>query len=60
MVDLVADLVDLIGEMETAALADPISAILVLIGGILIIVTMVVMGWLTIGGLVSTLRSSLG
>lgn len=58
MVDVVADITDLIGEMETAAMADPISGLLILIGGLIILGSMVVVGWLTIGGVIAAIRAS--
>lgn len=59
MVDLLGDLIALIEQLETAALTDPISGVLVLMGSVLLLVSIGVMAWLTLGGVVETIRGSL-
>lgn len=57
MVDPVDDISGLIDHFTTAALADPLSAVLITIGGVLILSTVVVMTWLTVGALADAIRS---
>ncbi len=59
MVDLLGDLMALIEQLETAAVTDPISGVLVLMGSVLLLVSIAVMGWLTLGGVAETIRGSL-
>lgn len=59
MVDLLGDLMSLIEQLETAALTDPISGVLVLMGSALLLVSIGVMAWLTLGAVAETISESL-
>lgn len=58
MVDLVDDVTGMVEHMNTAATADPISAVLLTAGTLIIGVTVLIGGWLLAGAIASTLRSA--
>lgn len=55
MVSPIEEFVDLIDHFTTAASVDPLSALLILIGAILVGVAVVIFGWLTVGGIIAAI-----
>lgn len=60
MVSPIDELVSLVEPFATAAGADPVSAILLLVGGTVLLVSFAVVGWLTLGGVVAGFRALVG
>lgn len=56
MVSPIDELTALIDHFTTAASVDPLSAILLLIGATLVGVSVVIIAWLTIGGILALRR----
>lgn len=57
MVEPIDEMTALIDYFTTAATADPVSAVLIASGGLLILAAVIVMGWLVLGALASEIRS---
>lgn len=57
MASPIDELVSLVEPFATAAGADPVSAVLLLVGGVLLFVSFAIVGWLALGGVLAGARA---